>query len=190
MRKRPEKTGVPARGIRARMIAMALFTALAAACYPGFLFLPYFRFTGIVTNASDMVTGIEASVGFSEPGAFAITPRNDVLLAFNVIGMVGALLALIFTLWLIFSPRKSPYIFLILALAVPCLAVALAGILLSGPLHRKAAALNSFTIDYTWQFYVTLGLAVLALVLALTTLIYGALHLGRRKALAAGGKEV
>lgn len=161
-------------------MAPAVFMALFALSFPGFLFLPYFHLVNKWTaDRGNVILGSEIALG--RDSGIMRTAGSTLLLSFDIIGTIGAFLTLLFLLWLLFQKKVNPYQFLPLALAIPCLSIALAALLLAGPLYEKKTSLLTYDLLPTWQFILSLLLTLVALLLAIVILLKGAILLVSEK---------
>lgn len=158
---------------------VVIFAALVALSYVGFLFLPYFRVYNSQTGQlNQSVTGF--SVAFGKSTNSEHIKGSGLMMVAEIIGAVGALSTLIFSVWYLIKKKESPFMYFILGLSIPCMAFAIASVFCAGPIYKNVNKIMNRTLIFSPFFYITAVLTILSFAINVFILFYFSFQ-GRRK---------
>ena len=165
-----------ARDSSRRIKFVVVFAALIALAYIGLLFLPYFRVLNTQTGQLyHSVTGFSVAFGNSSDHV----KGSNILIIAEIGGAAGGFITFVFMLLFLFKKNESPFMYFLLGLSIPCIAMAIASNFLAGPLFLSINKINNKALVYSPFLYVSVVLSILSFVTNAFILIYASLS-GRR----------
>ena len=139
----------------------------------GIHFLPYFYSINSQTGQVYLeIRGIEVAFGrINRYGLYSIN-GNIATIAGIVLGSIGALSLLIFTIWFLVTKKYNRFMFFILSLSVPCFAALLAEEFFMVQLYKNTNTIGFTTIIFlNYWYYISLISSGLLFLLTFITII-------------------
>ena len=154
-----------------------MLSFLALGTYVFMLMFPFFYDVNVNTNVvNNKVYGYQIGFGDLNRGDSLI--KGDIFSEIvMILGAISFVMEIVFFVWFLCSKRKNtPMMYFIKAFSIFSICLIISSLFLSWLIHQRLNATNMDRPIFTWEFFVSVGVSLFALVVDLYTIVYIAIN--------------